>query len=243
VVVVSESVARRFWPDGHAIGSRIRLDNGDTATAREVVGIVADVRQSATSEIMPTVYVSAEQAQIYGQEFLVRTTGDGHALVAIIKETLRSLDPQLPTPYPRTFSDVLSSSVKRQRLAMALMVLFASLALILATLGVYGIMAYTVLARRREFGIRAALGASRRAILLLVLRNGLVTAVSGIVAGLALAMALSRLIGSMLVGVSTHDLPTFVAAPLILVFVALVACLLPARAATRVDPVHVLRME
>jgi ABC-type antimicrobial peptide transport system permease subunit len=241
--VISESVSRRFWPDGRAVGSRIRLDVGDTAVPREVVGVVADVRQSAMAEIMPTVYVSAEQSQIYGQEFVLRTTGDGQALVATIKETLRSLDPQLPTAYPRTFSDVLSSSVKRQQLAMALMVLFATLALILATLGVYGIMAYTVLARMREFGIRAALGASRRTILLLVLRNGLATAVAGIAAGMALAMVLSRLIGSMLVGVSAHDLATFVAAPSILAVVALAACLLPAWAATRVDPVEVLRID
>jgi predicted permease len=243
VVVVSESVARRFWPDGHAIGSRIRLDTGDTTVSREVVGVVADVRQSGTTDLTPTVYVSSDQTQIFGQEFVVRTSTDGKALIATIKDILHSLDPQLPMANPRTLRDVLSSSVKREQLAMALMTLFAVLAVVLATLGVYGIMAYTVLARTREFGIRAALGASRRTILLLVLRNGLATAAAGVAIGVLMSMILSRLIGSMLVDVSTHDLATFVAAPALLMVVALVACLAPARAATRVDPIDVLRMD
>jgi putative ABC transport system permease protein len=245
VVVISETVARRLWPNGNAIGARVRLETGsaDSIVPREVVGIVADVRQGATSAPMPTIYVPGEQAQIIGQEFVVRTTGDGEALIPAIQDVVRSLDSQLPIPNPRTLENVLSNSVKREQLAMALMALFAGLSLILATLGVYGIMAYTVLARTREFGIRAALGASRRAILLLVLQHGLATAVSGVAAGLVMAALLSRLIGSMLVGVSTHDLATFVMAPLILVVGAFIACLLPARAATRVDPIEVLRAD
>lgn len=246
VVVISESVARRFWPNGNAVGSRVHLDAGspsDTSISREVVGVVADTRPNAISEAIPTLYVSAEQSEIFGQAFIVRTSGDGTALIATIKETMHSLDAKLPVTYAQTVREIVSGSVKRQQLAMALMLLFAALSLVLATLGVYGIMAYSVVARTREFGIRSALGASRRAILLLVLRSGLATTVAGIAAGLAMSMLLSRLIGSMLVGVSTHDVPTFIAACVILVLVALLACLAPARAATRVDPIDVLRMD
>jgi len=246
VVIISESVARRFWPNGNAVGSRVRLDNGspnDTLISREVIGVVADTRQNAMSDPIPTLYVSADQSEIFGPGFVVRTNGDAASLLPAIKETVHSLDPKIPLGYAQTVREIVSSSVKRQQIAMALMVMFAGLSIVLAMLGVYGIMAYAVVARAREFGIRSALGASRRAILLLVLRSGLATTVAGIVAGLAMSMLLSRLIGSMLVGVSTHDVATFIAAPVILIVVALLACLAPARAATRVDPIDVLRMD
>jgi ABC-type antimicrobial peptide transport system permease subunit len=123
------------------------------------------------------------------------------------------------------------------------MAAFALLALLLAALGIYGIMAYTVVARTREFGIRAALGASRQGILALVLRQGLATAAVGIVCGLGLAALLSRFMASLLVGVSVHDGLTFIAAPVVLAVVALIACLVPARAATRIQPVEALRSE
>jgi ABC-type antimicrobial peptide transport system permease subunit len=149
----------------------------------------------------------------------------------------------MPLLFPQTLRRIFANSVERQRLAMALMATFAILALFLAALGIYGVMAYAVSARTREFGIRAALGASRGRILTLVLGQGVTTTMFGLAAGLVLAWLLTRYMASLLIGVTTHDALTFVAAPVLLALVALVACLLPARAATRVQPVEALRVE
>jgi ABC-type antimicrobial peptide transport system permease subunit len=194
-------------------------------------------------DVVPTVYLSSEQTQIYGNEFVVRATGDARALIPTIRQDLHAVDPKFPLINPRTLRDVLGASIARQQLAMALMGAFALLALALAALGVYGIMAFTVVARTREFGIRTALGASRGRILFLVLRYGLATALIGSAFGLGAAALASKLLASMLAGVSTHDLATFVAAPVVLLVVALAASLFPARAATRVQPVDALRAE
>ncbi len=247
VVVISESVARRFWPNASPIGARVRLDTGvpgDSAILREIVGVVGDIRERVTSAIEPTVYVPAAQ---YGgrlsSTFVVRGTGDAADLIPRVKQILHAIDPTLPLFYPRTLAEVVAQSVQRQRLAMGLMAAFATLALLLAALGIYGIMAYAVAARTREFGIRSALGAPRGAILSLVMRQGMVTALAGIAAGLVLAAVLSRFMSALVVGVSTHDVATFLLAPLVLGIVALIACLVPARAATRVQPVDALRIE
>jgi ABC-type antimicrobial peptide transport system permease subunit len=216
-------------------------DSNDTLQAREVVGVVSDVKQDALSETLPTLYVSAEQTQLYGAAFVVRARGDVTVLIPALKETIHAMDPRVPLVSPRTLHEVLSDLVRRQTLAMILIGMFAALALLLAGLGVYGIMAYSVVARTREFGVRAALGATRRAILLLVLRQGVATIVGGVVAGLLVAAVLTKLIASLLVGVTTHDVLSFVVASVVLVVAALAACIVPARAATRVSPVEALR--
>jgi putative ABC transport system permease protein len=179
----------------------------------------------------------------YGGELVVRTAGDASAVIEPAKRALLALDPKLPLLFPRTLREVLAASIARQQLAMALMGTFAVLALVLATLGVYSVMAYAVAARTREFGIRSALGAGRKNILVLVLRQGVATMILGVVCGLGVAALVSRFAASLLAGVSAHDPLTFLAAPLLLVAVALVACMLPARAATRVQPVEALRVE
>ena len=249
VVVISSGLAKRYWPNSNPIGARIRLmdfyarDPGDTLLLREVVGVVGDVRQDAMSEASPTIYVSAEQAQIGGASFVVRTTGDASVLLPLIKDAVHALDPKVPVVSPRTLRDVLSNIVRRQNVAMTLTGLFAILALLLAGLGVYGMMAYNVLARTREFGIRSALGASRAAVLGLVLRDGLATTALGLVVGLVLAAVLLRFAASLLVGATAHDPASYVAAMVILGVVALAACAVPARAATKVEPVEALRLE
>lgn len=245
VLVVNESAARKFWPHASPIGSRVRLDTGgpDSSTVREVVGVVADAHQNATADAEPTAYVSESQSPFYGGEFGVSVTGDAAALVPAIRQTLHQLDPQLPLIRPRTMRDVLGESVARQRLAMALIGAFAVLALVLSAMGVYSVTAYAVLARTREFGIRAALGAHRASLLALVLREGLATTAIGLGVGLALAAMTSRLLGSLLVGVPAHDTIAFAGASLVLLLVAVAACALPARLATRVDPVDALRAE
>ncbi|HWH51361.1 MAG TPA: ADOP family duplicated permease, partial [Gemmatimonadaceae bacterium] len=245
VIVISEGVAKRLWPNSSPIGARVYLEGGigDSTIANEVVGVVADVRPSVLEEVEPTVYQSALQTQIIGGEFIVRTTGDASSLLATIRQDLHVMDPKVPVINPRTLRDVLGASIARQQLAMAMMGAFALLALGLAALGVYGIMAYTVAARTREFGVRSALGASPGRILTLVLRHGLATAITGVAAGLIVAAMASKLLASMLAGVSAHDPITFIAAPAALLVVALAASLLPARAATKVAPVEALRAE
>ncbi len=246
VAMVSESVARRFWPNGGAVGSRIRLGTGapgDNGEPLEVVGVVGDVRQSVMGDIVPTVYVAERQWAGHGGEFVVRAADDGAALIPGIKSILHDLDPQLPLIFPRTMREVLDATIARQHLAMILMASFAVLAVVLAALGVYSVMAYAVIGRTREFGIRSALGAERWSIVRLVLRQGAATTIVGVGCGLLLATLVSKYVASLLVGVTAHDVPTFTLAALVLVAVATAACLAPARRATRVEPVEALRAE
>ncbi|HEV8497281.1 MAG TPA: ABC transporter permease [Gemmatimonadaceae bacterium] len=249
VAVISESMAQRFWPNSSPIGARIRLTDfyaqgpSDTLLAREVVGVVSDVKEDAMSNVSPTIYLPAEQAPVGGGSFVVRTTGEAATLLPLIKDAAHSLDAKIPMVSPRTLRDVLSNIVRRQNVAMTLTGLFALLALVLAGLGVYGIMSYNVLARTREFGIRSALGASRGAVLGLVLRDGLATTLLGLGAGLLLAAGLSRFAASLLVGVTAHDPLSYVVGLVILGLVSLIACAVPARVATQVEPVEALRLE
>jgi predicted permease len=245
-LVISESVARRFWPGASPIGARVTLDNGvadSSARPLEIVGVVGDIRPGVTAEPIATVYGSERQWVGYGGEFIVRATRDAATLVPAIKEALHQLDPRLPLLFPRTVRDVLDAAIARQHLVMVLMGAFAVLALALAALGSYSVMAYMVVARTREFGIRSALGAGRATILMIVLRHGFATTVSGVVIGLGLALLGSRLVATLLVGVSPHDALTFAIAPVVLTLVAVAACIVPARAATRVNPVEALRAE
>jgi ABC-type antimicrobial peptide transport system permease subunit len=245
-VVISESVARRFWPNGGAIGSRVRLGSGasgDDSGPFDVAGIVGDTRATVMGDIVPTVYMSERLWNPYGGEFVVRATNAASALIPGIKAILRELDPKLPLIFPRTLREVLDATIARQHLAMILMASFAVLAVVLAALGVYSVMAYAVIGRTREFGIRAALGAERWSIVALVLRQGAATTIVGVGAGLVGAALVSKYVASLLVGVTPHDVPTFTLAGVLLVLIAGLASLVPARRATRVEPVEALRAE
>lgn len=248
VAVISASVARRFWPDESAIGARIRVATRfqpeSTADVREIVGIVGDVREKVTDDITPTVYVPEWQDFGGGGELAVRVVaGDAASLIPAIRRIVHAVDPLIPILAPRTSREILDASIAQQQVAMVLMATFAVLVLTLASLGVYGVTAYSVSARTREFGIRAALGAQRANVVWLVLRQGLMITLAGIAAGVVLASIVSQVLGDLLVGVSSHDTLTFTAAPLLLMCVAIAACLLPTRAATRVQPVEALRTE
>jgi putative ABC transport system permease protein len=245
VLVISESVARRFWPGSNPLGARVVVSDGPTALsdAFEVIGIVGDVRPDVMSERNATVYVTERQWPGNGGEFVVRRDGDAMALVPAITQALRDLDPKLPLIRARPMSEVVQSAAARQRLAMILMGAFAALALVLASLGLYGILAYAVAGRAREFGIRAALGASGSSILGMVFRQGMSTAIIGVAFGMFAAAAVSQYLGSLLVGISAHDTVTFAMAALLLIVVAAIATVLPALAATRVQPVDALRLE
>ncbi|HET7566241.1 MAG TPA: ABC transporter permease [Gemmatimonadaceae bacterium] len=242
VAIVSESLAREYWPGESPIGQRIRLDSR-TGPWREVVGIVGDVREDPAQDVMPTIYVPMKQHPDGGGVFVIRTTGDPAALVPAIRRVLHGMDPALPLVWVQTLPDILKDKLGAQRLPTFFTTAFASLALVLAALGVYSVLAYSVTARQREFGIRTALGARRSSVLALVVRQGMTLAVIGTIIGLLIAAAASRVLTGLLVGVTAHDPVTFVAMPLVLLAVSVAACLIPARRATKVEPVEALRAE
>jgi putative ABC transport system permease protein len=167
---------------------------------------------------------------------VIRTAGDPAALATTLRREVQALDKDQPVYSVRTFDDVVANSLGTRRVSMQLFAVFAGAALLLAALGIYGVMAYSVTQRTREIGIRMALGAQRSDVLGLVIRQGMMLTVIGVVVGLAGAFALTRLITSLLFGVAATDPLTFVAIPLLLLFVALIACYLPARRAARLDP-------
>jgi predicted permease len=243
VAVINESMARQIWPGADPIGRRVRL-GGSAAPWLQVVGVVGDVRPSPSTDVEPTVYVPvSQQTGISGADVVVRTSGDALSLVPTFRRALRALDPKLPLVGARTMQDVFGNMLAAPRLPTFFIAAFAGLALILAVLGVYSVMAYSVAARQREFGIRAALGAGRSNVLGLVMRQGMLTAVTGTAAGVVVALAGARVVRALLVGITTHDAFTFVVMPLILLVISGAACLIPARRAVAVDPVEVLRAE
>lgn len=241
VAIVSERLARAAWPGRSAIGQRLRIED-DTAWST-VVGVVADVRQSPFADAEASVYKPAWQAPQRWYEVLVRTDGDGMAVVPAVRQALRAMDRTVAAVGPRTLDQVVSASLAGHRLPTFFTTAFAALALALAVLGMYGMLAYTVALRTRELGIRAALGGSRGTIRALVLRDGLRIAVIGTAIGIAIAALASRVLGAMLYGVSSHDPIAFVGAAAVLLVASTAACLVPARRATRVDPVEALRAE
>lgn len=242
VAVVSESVARRLWPGVSPIGRRVRV-GGRSSPLLEVVGVVGDVRERPGQDVVPTVYVPLRQSPQGWASLVVRTTGNVMALVPAIQRELHDMDPELPLVGPRTLEDIFNGMLGGQRLPMIFITAFATLALVLAALGVYSVMAYAVTARQREFGIRSALGAHRGNVLALVLRQGMAMAVLGTAIGLLVAVWATRVLAGMLVGVAPRDPGTFLVIAMILLGVSSVACLIPARRATRVDPVEALRAE
>ncbi len=242
VAVVSKGFADRWWPRGDAIGRRIRVVALDS-TWRTVVGIVSDVRERPSGAPEASVYVPAWQAPEAWYTFVVRSDGDAGQMVPDIRRALRELDSTLPVVGPRTMHEFLGSSLAGRRLPMFLIGAFALLALALAALGMYGLVAYAVTLRTREIGIRAALGGSRGTIVGLVLGDGLRTAAIGIFAGAAMAMAGARLLSGLLYGVTARDPVTFTSAAVVLLAVSAAACLVPARRATRISPVEALRAD
>lgn len=242
VVVVSKGFADRWWPRGNAIGGRVRVIGIDS-TWRTVVGIVGDVRETPSGEPEPGVYVSAWQVPRAWFAFAVRSDGNAADLLPAIRRELRSLDATLPVVGARTMKEAASSSLAERRLPMLLTGAFALLALALAALGMYGIVAYAVTLRTREIGIRAALGGRRGNIIGLVLRDGLTTALVGIVLGMLVTVGAARVMTGLIYGVSAHDPITYVGTVAVLLLASVGACVVPARRALRVDPVEVLRVE
>jgi putative ABC transport system permease protein len=243
VVIVNETLARQFFPGDNAIGKRVatgfRNASGEWA---EIVGIVRDSKYARLSERpMPIAYMPLSQRHETGMTLYVRSAMPAGSLVSQVRREIQQLEPDLPVPAIETMSESISTQLFAQRMGANLLAGFGGLALLLASLGVYGVLAFSISQRRHELGVRMAVGADRRTIFSLVIREGLALVAAGLAIGLASSAALTRLVASLLFGTSALDAVTFAAVPAMLVVVALVACYLPARRATRVDPVVALR--
>jgi putative ABC transport system permease protein len=238
VVIINETAAKRhFGSAAAAIGKRLSIWR-DEKFMREIVGVVGDTKTgSLTGEGGMQIYVPhAQDFQWNFMGLVIRTAGDPAAFATTLRREVQALDKDQPVYGVRTMDDVVANSLGTRRVSMQLFAVFACAALLLAALGIYGVMAYSVTQRTQEIGIRMALGAQKSDVLGLVIRQGMTLIVIGVVAGLAGAFALTRLIANLLFGVAATDPLTFVAIPLLLLFVALIACYLPARRAARLDP-------
>ena len=243
VVIINETMARLFWPNETALGQRVRLE-GDENPWMEVVGIVADVKHfGLESQTKPEIYVPYFIDPWPFMTIVVRSSSDLASLSAAIRDQVWSVDKDIPIPNIRTMDQLLSTSVARPRFNMLLLGVFAVIALVLSAVGVYGVMSYSVVQRTHEIGIRMALGAAKPDVLKLVVVQGLKLLLIGIGLGLLAALALTRVLTSMLFGVEPTDPATFAMISVLLACVALTACIVPARRATKVDPIVALRYE
>jgi predicted permease len=239
VAIVNETMARRYWPDSDAIGKRFRFYV--EKEYREIVGVVETVKYATLGEDpQPAAYRPMQQAYSDSAVLYVRAARDPMALIEPVRRAIHQHDARMPVQNPQVVKDVVSQSLWAVNLAAGLLGIFGVLALVLACVGLYGVMSYSVGQRTREIGLRMALGAGRPAVLALVLRQGLTLVGAGLVLGVAGAFAASRLVGTLLYG-SPSDPVSFAGASGALVAVALLASLVPARRASRVDPVIALR--
>jgi putative ABC transport system permease protein len=252
VVVVNQEFVRRYFPNENPIGQRITLgiahDTAQTGTeitaGGEIIGVVGDVKQAdLAGETFPMTYVPLATLPTNDLAVVVRSTADPKLIEGGIRAAVGTVDPTLPVFQLATMDQVVSDSVSQPRFYLLLLGAFAGVALLLAALGIYGVISYTVSQRTRELGIRIALGASRERVVRLVLGQGVWLTVAGVVVGLAAAFWLTRLIASLLFGVAAVDPLTFAGVAVLLLAVAVIASWLPARRAARVDPVIAMRIE
>ena len=243
VVIVNETMARALWPGESPVGKRFSIWR-DEKFSREVVGVVGDTKMSLDKEAENQMYVPYAQDSNWGaMSLVVRSNTETSALAASVRQALRSVDKDIATYNLKTMNDLISTSAAPRRVPMLLLSAFAGVAMLLAMLGIYGITSYYVTQRTHEIGIRMALGAQIADVLRLVLRRAMLLAVIGVVLGLAGAAAVTRFLTTMLFGVKPIDALTFGAVALGLVLVALIASLIPAKRATKVDPLVALRYE
>jgi putative ABC transport system permease protein len=242
VMIVNESFARRFYPNEDPLGGRIIIRN--RTEVREIIGVVNDIRHFGPGkDPVPEMYVPYNQFAIGAVPLVVRTNADPEALIGAVRKEIRTVDREVAISKIRTMTQMMSATLATRRFALLLLGIFAAAALLLAALGVYGVMAYAVTQRTHEFGIRMALGAQTRDVMKLVIKQGLRLAVTGVAVGLLAAWALTRWLTDWLYGVSATDPLTFAVITLLFMAVVLVACWLPARRATKVDPMIALRCE
>src|SRR5215217_74744 len=250
VAIINETMARQYWPGENALGRRFKIGDPDDPERqwKEIVGIIADIRQMGIDEpVKAEMYFPYQQITDWPgympRDLAIRTTGDTSNLVGSVRQIIREVDPDQPVSNVATMAEVLGTEAAQRRMGMIMLVGFAALALLLASLGIYGVLAYFVTQHTNEIGVRQALGATPRNILLLVMKKGMGLTLVGVVIGLVASFALMRLMSSLLFGVTAADPLTFATVPFVLVMVALLACYIPARRATKVDPLVALRYE
>jgi putative ABC transport system permease protein len=256
VVIINQTMARRYWPGQDAVGRRIKWGIAESVSPwMTVVGVVGDVKNGPlNTPTLPAAYVpypqvsdSAITDETFGEyrtlHLIVRTQSEPTAFVNSIRAVIAGLDPSPPIANVGTMEQLIHRSTRPQQFNAFLISVFAGLALMLAAVGVYGVLSYTARQRTHEIGIRMALGAERADIVRLLVTEGMVLAVVGVSIGLAGALALTRFLTSMLYSVKPTDPVTFIAVPFILTLVALIASYIPARRATKVDPMVALRYE
>jgi predicted permease len=248
--LISEALARRFWPNEDPIGKHLTL-TFSADVVREIVGIVGNVKLDSLDETRPvdTIYVALAQVTVppgetwrsFGLTLAVRTHSDPHGATSAVTDAIHQVGPDVPVVDVLSMDDVIAQSMSPQRFNLLLLASFAGLALVLAAVGIYGVLSYTVRRRVREIGIRMALGASHSDVLKMVVSDGMKPILIGVVMGLAAAFALSRLVASLVFGVHPTDPLTFSAVALILITVGVLANIVPAYRATRIEPVRTLR--
>ena len=250
VVIVNEAFVRHYFPDESALGQHLNLGppariwKNERLTSFEIVGIARDVKsRGLNKEAEPTYYVPAIQSPLADMLMLIRTTVDPVSIVPALRNAVSSIDPNQPIANVNTLDKIVSNSIAQQRLNMVLMTVFGALALMLAAVGIYGLLSYAVTQRTQEIGIRMALGAEISDVLKLILKQGMRLTLIGEVIGFVSAFALARILRNLLFGVTPTDTVTFVAVACVLSAIAFLACYLPARRATKVDPLVALRYE
>jgi predicted permease len=246
VAVVSRSLVQRYWPNENPIGKQVHFSFDVEKRPLEIVGVVADIRESLEAEVKPTVYAYSfhrpQWWQVARLAIVVRAQSDPKTLIPGLRETVNGLRKNTPMSFA-TLEQVFSTSLDTRRFTLVMFGAFGGMALLITVIGLYGMLAYSVAERTREMGIRMAVGAQRRDVLQLVIKQGLKLVVVGIFIGLGGAWALTRLMSTLLFGVTPTDSLTLVSVALTLILVALLACFIPARRATRVDPLVALREE
>src|SRR5580700_2634328 len=245
VAIISETLARRYFPNQDPIGRQMRFGfSPNSNVPREIIGVVGDLRDAALSRKPgPMMYVPFAQAPLYGGEVVVRSSLSASSIAAGIRQTVQSIDTNLPVTDVESFPDAVGASIAQERFRTVLMSSFSGIALILAAVGIFGVISYSASQRTHEIGIRIALGAQQRDVLRLMLGQGTKLALIGLGAGALAALVLTRLMASLLYGVSASDPLTFGAVAIVLFGVAVTACYIPARRAMRVDPMVALRHE
>jgi putative ABC transport system permease protein len=241
VILINETMARRHWRNEEAVGKQIKVG----PSLREIVGVVSDVKQDGlNAESRDQMYASIYQVPSPASKILVvRTTSDPRNLIPFLRNQVLAVDQDQPVTSIRTMEEVLAESLAKPRLYMILLGVFGAVAMVLAAIGIYSVLAYSVTQRTHEIGIRLALGAVPRDVIRLVVGQGMVLALIGIVIGLVAALLLSRTMSSLIYGISPTDLTIFGGIPIVLAVVALLACFIPARRATKISPIIALRYE
>ncbi len=242
VIMINEALARRYWPGQEPVGQRLTV--GFEQAPREVIGVIGNVKQTTLgAEARPTMYMPHLQRPTGGMTIVVRTNVDPVSLSQLARTQIHSVDPNIPVTNIRTMNEVFSTSIAQQRFAMLLVGLFGALALALATIGIYGVMSYSVTQRTHEIGVRMALGAQRTDVLKLILQNGILVSLLGVVVGVAASFALTRVMSSLLFGVTPTDTMVFATVGFGILAIGAIATYLPAWRASRVDPLLALRYE